>query len=73
MNFGFNEILLICIVILLLFGGKKLPELARGIGNGIRELRSAMRDDHGNSNNPNSVNPSDPNARPINDQSKPTK
>lgn len=40
---GGGEILLILCVILLLFGGKKLPELARSLGKGIREFKSACR------------------------------
>jgi sec-independent protein translocase protein TatA len=39
---GGPEIVLIVIVVLLLFGGKKLPELARGIGKGIRDFRKAV-------------------------------
>lgn len=41
---GAPEILLIFFVILLLFGAKKLPELAQGLGKGIREFKKAMRD-----------------------------
>lgn len=41
MNIGTQEMILIVIVILLLFGGKKLPELARGLGKGIREFKDA--------------------------------
>ncbi|WP_293299256.1 twin-arginine translocase TatA/TatE family subunit [Pedobacter sp. UBA4863] len=41
LNMGGGEILLIMIAILLLFGGKKLPELARGLGKGIREFKDA--------------------------------
>lgn len=41
MNIGTQEMVLIVIVILLLFGGKKLPELARGLGKGIREFKDA--------------------------------
>ncbi|MCG0238058.1 MAG: twin-arginine translocase TatA/TatE family subunit [Firmicutes bacterium] len=37
------EILLILFVILLLFGGSKLPQLARGLGQGIREFKGALR------------------------------
>ena len=40
-NLGATEIIVICAVILLLFGGKKIPELMRGIGKGIREFNSA--------------------------------
>ena len=39
-----GELLLIFLAILLLFGAKRLPELARGLGKGIREFKSAMRD-----------------------------
>ncbi|MBD0331333.1 MAG: twin-arginine translocase TatA/TatE family subunit, partial [Chitinophagaceae bacterium] len=38
---GWNEILLIALVILLLFGGRKIPELMRGLGRGIREFNDA--------------------------------
>lgn len=38
---GGTEVLLIFLAILLLFGGKKIPELARGIGKGIREFNDA--------------------------------
>lgn len=41
---GTPELLLIMLVILLLFGSKRLPELARGIGKGIRQFRKAMDD-----------------------------
>ena len=40
-NLGTGEILVILFVVLLLFGGKKLPELARGLGKGIREFKDA--------------------------------
>ncbi|MCS6895347.1 MAG: twin-arginine translocase TatA/TatE family subunit [Bacteroidia bacterium] len=40
---GYGEWLLIFGVLLLLFGGRKLPELARGLGASIREFREAMR------------------------------
>ncbi len=40
-NFGFQEILLIAVVILVLFGGRKIPEFMRGLGKGIREFNDA--------------------------------
>ena len=54
MNMGTPEILMILFVVLLLFGGKKLPELARGLGKGIREFKDASdgvkREIHNNIN-----------------------
>lgn len=41
LNMGGSEIMLILAVVLLLFGGKKLPELARGLGQGIRDFKDA--------------------------------
>ena len=41
MNLGWSEILLIAFVVLLLFGGKKIPELMRGLGRGVREFKDA--------------------------------
>lgn len=39
---GTSEVLLIVLALLLLFGGKKLPELMRGAGRGIKEFKDAM-------------------------------
>lgn len=41
LNMGGGEIILIMVAVLLMFGGKKLPELARGLGKGIREFKDA--------------------------------
>ncbi len=40
-NLGFQEILLIAIVLLVLFGSRKIPEFMRGLGKGIREFNDA--------------------------------
>lgn len=40
-NLGFQEILLIALVVLVLFGGRKIPEFMRGLGRGIREFNDA--------------------------------
>lgn len=39
------EILIIVLVILLLFGGRKIPELMRGLGSGIKEFKDATKDE----------------------------
>ena len=41
---GFQELLIILVIALLFFGGKKLPEIASGLGKGIREFKRAMKD-----------------------------
>lgn len=41
---GTSELLVILFIFMLVFGGKKLPGLARGLGESIRELRSAVAD-----------------------------
>lgn len=43
-KFGMSEILLIAAVLLLFFGGKKIPELMRGLGKGIKEFKDASKD-----------------------------
>ncbi len=43
---GFSELLLIFIVVMILFGAKKLPEFARGLGQALREFRKAAREDY---------------------------
>jgi len=42
-NLGATEILLILVVVVLLFGGKKIPELMKGIGQGMKEFKKASR------------------------------
>lgn len=41
---GLTEILVIALIVILLFGGKKIPEFFRGIGEAIREFRKATKD-----------------------------
>jgi sec-independent protein translocase protein TatA len=42
---GPTEIILIVLVVVLLFGGKKIPELMKGLGNGIKEFKNASKED----------------------------
>lgn len=44
-NFGFWEIILIILVILLIFGGKRIPELMRGIGKGINNFKKEVKEE----------------------------
>lgn len=41
---GWGEILIIALVVLLLFGGKKIPELMKGLGKGVRSFKEGMND-----------------------------
>ena len=42
---GFQELVVILLIVLLLFGGKNLPELSRNIGSAIRELRKGLNNE----------------------------
>ncbi|MCB9206714.1 MAG: twin-arginine translocase TatA/TatE family subunit [Ignavibacteriales bacterium] len=43
-SLGATEIILIIVVIVLLFGAKKIPELAQGVGKGMREFKKAVKE-----------------------------
>jgi len=44
-SIGFPELVVILIVAMLLFGGKKIPEVAKGLGEGIKNFKNAMKPD----------------------------
>ena len=71
MSLGWNEILLILLVVLLLFGGRKIPELMRGMGKGIREFQDAKNNvrkeiEEGIAENPRSTNTVTPTNGSVN-------
>ena len=43
-NIGTGEIILIALVVLLLYGGKKIPELMKGIGKGVKSFKAGMNE-----------------------------
>lgn len=43
-NLGSTEVIIIALVVLLLFGGKKIPELMRGLGKGVSQFKKGMKD-----------------------------
>ncbi|MBQ3207004.1 MAG: twin-arginine translocase TatA/TatE family subunit [Bacteroidales bacterium] len=43
-NIGAGEIIIVALVILLLFGGKKIPELMKGLGKGVRSFKEGIND-----------------------------
>lgn len=42
LNIGGQEILIVLLIVLVLFGGRKIPELMKGLGKGVREYKKAM-------------------------------
>ena len=44
MGIGFQELLVIALIVLLLFGGKKIPELMRGLGKGVKSFKEGMNE-----------------------------
>jgi sec-independent protein translocase protein TatA len=60
---GWTEILVVVGVVLLLFGGKKIPEMMRGLGSGVREFKKGM---NGEDDEPKREVKSDPNNKPVN-------
>ncbi|MFL2639016.1 MAG: twin-arginine translocase TatA/TatE family subunit [Flavobacteriaceae bacterium] len=45
------QVVLVAVVILLLFGGKKIPELMKGLGSGIKEFKKGVKEDEEDKNN----------------------
>lgn len=56
---GYTEVILIVLIVLLLFGGRKIPELMKGLGKGIREFKEGMRDGDNNNNQKQQNTPKD--------------
>ncbi|MBC7744887.1 MAG: twin-arginine translocase TatA/TatE family subunit [Flavobacterium sp.] len=70
-GFGAPEIILIIAVVLLLFGGKKIPELMRGIGKGVKEFKSAQSgDDNPATTNTTSTNHTATSTNPVTEERK---
>jgi sec-independent protein translocase protein TatA len=44
-RFSFPELLLILLIVVLLFGAKKIPEIAKGLGQGLKEFKNATKDE----------------------------
>ena len=48
---GYGQLLIIVLVVLLLFGGRKIPELMRGLGRGVKEFKDAVNKDYTSESN----------------------
>jgi sec-independent protein translocase protein TatA len=44
LNFGAPEVIIIGLIVVLLFGGKKIPELMKGLGKGVKSFKDGMKD-----------------------------
>lgn len=44
LGIGTQELLIVCVIVLLLFGGKKIPELMKGLGKGVKSFKDGMND-----------------------------
>ena len=42
-NIGFQELLIILLIAVILFGGRKIPEIGKGLGEGIRQFKNALK------------------------------
>lgn len=71
-NLGGGEIILILALVLILFGAKKLPELAKGLGTGIKEFKKATRDVTEEVSNAMDETPPPPRRLPSSSTSTPT-
>jgi sec-independent protein translocase protein TatA len=64
-SFGAQEIILILVLVLVLFGAKRIPEIMRGFGEGIREFKSASQKAMDEINDATRVEPAKPAPRPA--------
>ncbi len=56
---GAWEIVIIILVLVLLFGGRKIPELMKGLGQGIKDFKKSMKDDNSSDKNSNQTKEED--------------
>ncbi len=69
-NLGMTEILVILLLVVLFFGGKKIPEMMRGMGRGVREFKDALEKPAGETEKPGAEKP-DKNEAAKEDPSEP--
>lgn len=51
LGFGTTEIIILVVILIMLFGAKKVPEIAKGVGQGIRQVRGIFKEEDPNSQN----------------------
>jgi sec-independent protein translocase protein TatA len=60
LSLSWQHILIVALLLLLLFGGKKIPELMKGLGSGIKEFKDAVKEDDKKNNDTSSGNTNNP-------------
>ncbi|MFC4165411.1 twin-arginine translocase TatA/TatE family subunit [Epilithonimonas zeae] len=60
LSLSWQHILIVALILLLLFGGKKIPELMKGLGSGIKEFKDAVKDEDKKNNSSSSDNSNNP-------------
>ena len=60
LSLSWQHILIVALILLLLFGGKKIPELMKGLGSGIKEFKDAVKEDDKKNNYSSNTTPNNP-------------
>ena len=60
LSLSWQHILIVALILLLLFGGRKIPELMKGLGSGIKEFKDAVKEDDKKNNDSSNTTPNKP-------------
>lgn len=60
LSLSWQHILIVALILLLLFGGRKIPELMKGLGSGIKEFKDAVKEDDKKNNESSNTTPNNP-------------
>lgn len=72
LSLSWQHLLIVAIILLILFGGKKIPEMMKGLGSGIKEFKDAVKEEDKNPSQDSSVNTPPTNNTTTNSNSTPT-
>ena len=60
LSLSWQHILIVALILLLLFGGRKIPELMKGLGSGIKEFKDSVKEDDKKNNDSSNTTPNNP-------------
>ena len=63
LSLSWQHILIVALILLLLFGGRKIPELMKGLGSGIKEFKDAVKEDDKKNNDSSNTTPNNPSQK----------